>query len=353
VATAAAVALLLALCRWRRPSPRALAAAAVALLAADLWHYGHGLVRTLPAESYQTPPPYLRQVLPPGTRLFVESVPGGETGFAPHLDGGDVESAPLRALLLRSEPYAGVLWGVPYALHEDYDLMLTKWGNLALVILHSEWQQPELAYRFLGTWNVGAVLLRKPVPVWAAELIRDRRALPVYPRVNPYPLPRYRFAPRASFHDSYGSALYVARSERYRSELHEHCVREGEPPGTFDFPGHPRLLSVRDEGGRIEIRYRSDAPAFFTAAVTFDEGWKGTLDGASPVPLYPTAVCQMSTVLPAGEHTLRLRYSDPRIAIGAGLSLVAAALCAAVLWTLSRRRAPRPIDPPRNAVESA
>jgi hypothetical protein len=350
VATAAAVALLLALCRWRRPSARALSAAAVALLAADLWHYGHGLVRTLPAETYQRPPSYLHEVLPPGTRLFVESVPLGETGFAPHLDSGDIESAPLRALLLRSEPYAGVLWGVPYALHEDYDLMLTEWGRMALLILHSEWPQPELASRFLGTWNVGALLLRKPVPVWAAELLRDPHALPVLPVTSPYTLPRYRFAPRASFHDSYGSALYVARSERYRSELHEHCFRAGEPPGTVDFPGHPRLLSVRDEGGRIEIRYSSDAPAFFTAAITFDEGWRGTLDDAVPVSLYPTAVCQMSMVLPAGEHTLRLRYSDPRVTLGASITLAAAALCGAILWRLSRRRAP---DPPRNAVESA
>ena len=50
LATAAAVAALLALCRWRRPSRRLLEGLAVALLAADLWHYGHGLIRTLPAD---------------------------------------------------------------------------------------------------------------------------------------------------------------------------------------------------------------------------------------------------------------------------------------------------------------
>ncbi|MBW8767977.1 MAG: hypothetical protein JF630_17740 [Geodermatophilales bacterium] len=72
VATAGAVALLLALCRWRRPSRPLLSLLAVLLLGADLWHYGHGLLRTVPAAVYRTPPPLAASLLPPRDRIFVQ-----------------------------------------------------------------------------------------------------------------------------------------------------------------------------------------------------------------------------------------------------------------------------------------
>lgn len=352
VATTAAVVVLFALFRVRRVPARALSLAAVALLGADLWHYGHGLVATLPAAAYSTPPPYLRPLLPPETRLFVEAVVGGEPSFVPRSD--EPQTASIRALLLRSEPYSGLMWGVPYALHEDYDLMLTRWGSRALTVLHAEWKQPqpELAQRFLGSWNVGALLLRKESRVWAEDLARDPGALPVYPVRNPYPLPRYRFAPRGSFHATWGSALYVARSERYQVDRHEHCVREGQAPGTVDYPAPARVLEVAEEGGRIRVRYRADGPAFFTAAVTFDEGWRGEVDGVEgreAVALFPTAAGQIAMELPAGERELVLRYHDPLIAVGAGVTGLAALGWAALLWTLARRER-RQAHPPAPAL---
>jgi hypothetical protein len=330
VATAAAVALLLALCRARRPSARALSAAAVALLAADLWHYGHGLVRTLPAAAYREAPSLARALPAAAGRLYVEPAPDGSPDLVPR--GGDPATAGTRAALARLEPYSGVLWHIPYALNEDYDLMLTEWGRLALTILHAEWRQPELAYRFLGAWNVSLVLRRRPPEEWAAAVARDPGALPVRPVVDPFVLPRYRFAPRASFHDSYGSALYVARSERYALDRHEHCVRTGAPPGTVTYAEPPQVLSLADEGGRIRLHYRGRSDAFFTVATTYDEGWRATLDGAA-LPVYPTAACQLGVALPAGEHRLLLAYRDPLLPLGAAVSLATllAVLAAAFL----------------------
>ncbi|HSS48142.1 MAG TPA: hypothetical protein VLX28_04280, partial [Thermoanaerobaculia bacterium] len=77
VATAAAVAALLALCRWPRPSRRLLSLLAIALLAADLWHYGHGLLRTVPAAAYRVPP-LAASLLPARDRVWLEPAPAGE-----------------------------------------------------------------------------------------------------------------------------------------------------------------------------------------------------------------------------------------------------------------------------------
>jgi hypothetical protein len=343
VLTAAAVALLFALCRARRPPARALTAMAVALLAADLWHYGHGLVVTLPASAYAEPPA-LARIVPPGSRLYVQPAPPGQPDLV--LRGGnagEARLAPVRALVARLEPYTGSLWGIPYALNEDYDLMLTGWGRVPMTIITSEWKQPDLslAYRFLGAWNVGAMLLRETPEQWAAEVARDRTAPPVRPVPNPYRLPRYRFVPKVGYQDSFGSALYLSRREGYEVQRHEHAVREGEAPGEVDYPVPPQPLRLVDEGGRIRLRYRAPDKAFFVVATTWDEGWRASVDGA-PVRSYLTGLCQIGVELPAGEHGLLLEYRDPLVGIGAALSLLTLAAGAAVLsrGAGGRRRGP-------------
>ena len=87
MATAAAVTALLALCRWRRPSRRLLEGLAVALLAIDLWHYGHGLIRTLPAAAYTVPPPLAASILPAEDRIYVQPPPAGAPEIVPRAWG--------------------------------------------------------------------------------------------------------------------------------------------------------------------------------------------------------------------------------------------------------------------------
>jgi hypothetical protein len=338
VLTAAAVTVLLALCRGRRLPARTLTAAAAALLAADLWHYGHGLVETLPAAEYSSPPP-LAAAVPPDSRLWVEPAPEGQPDWV--LRGPGAPS-PVHALLARLEPGSANLWGIAYALNQDYDLMLSGWGRLAMTVIDSEWKQPDrsLAYRYLGAWNVGTLLVRKTPAEWAADLARDRAALPVRAVRNPFLLPRYRFVQQVGYHDSVGSALYLSRADLYEVHRHEHVVREGVTPREVVYPQPAQPLGLDDEGGRISLRYRAPGQAFFAVAMTYDEGWRATVDG-SPVAVYPTGLSQLGVELPAGEHRLLLQYRDPRVGAGAAVSLLTLAACAAlaVRWDRARRRA--------------
>jgi len=356
VLTAAAVTALFVLCRRRssprlpQPSRRTLTAAAVALLAADLWHYGHGLVATLPAAEYREPPP-LAAAVPPASRLWVEPAPEGQPDLVVRGSrGAGAEDTPSHALLARLAPDSGSLWGISYALNPDYDLMLSGPGRLAMTVIDSEWKQPDrsLAYRYLGAWNVGLLLVRKTAEEWVADVARDRGALPVRPVRNPYLLPRYRFVPQVGFHDSFGSALYLSRADAYAVQRSEHCVREGVTPSIESYPQPPQALDLTDEGGRIWLRYRAPGKAFFAVAMTYDEGWRASIDGA-PATAYLTGLSQLGVELPAGEHSLLLEYRDPRVGAGAAVSLLAFALCTAVfllpfLRSSIRRRRPAGIQ---------
>jgi hypothetical protein len=332
VVTAAAVTTLLALCRWRRPSRRLLEGLAVALLAADLWHYGHGLIRTLPAGAYTVPPPLAASILPAEDRVFVQPAPPGAPEVVPR-GWGDPRTLIARTYIARLEPYSGLLWHLPYVFNTDFDLMLTGWGRQAQRILDAEWGQPQMAYRYLGVWNVGTLLLRSEgAPVASRDPAATLRRVP-----NTYLLPRFRFVPRVSFHPDVPGALLSARTLAWQVNRHEQLIRPDGPAETVAFRQPPRLLSFADEGGRIGIRYQAgEGGGLFVAGMTFDRGWRATLDGA-PLEVYPTAACQIAVRLPAGEHRLELRYHERLLGAGAAVTLLALAVGLGVLL-MGRRR---------------
>jgi hypothetical protein len=319
VATAGAVAALLALCRWQRPSRRVLSLLAVALLAADLWHYGHGLLRTLPASLYQTPPPLAASLLPVRDRIFVEE--GGKGGLVVLPHGGDPRTIVHEVYLARLSPYAGLIWQIPYVFNRDFELMLTGWGSRAEEILRSEKQNPEAFYRYLGVWNTGTLLLARTrpdqPPAAAGPEVQTMRKVR-----NTFVLPRFRFVPRVTFHPSQAAALAAARAAGWDAGREEQSVAPGRPPQTLVYRRPPRLVGLADEGGRIQLDYRAEEGAFFVAAMTFDSGWRARVDGA-PVPIHPTAACQAGVQLPAGDHRLVLEYRDPFVPVGAAVSLFA------------------------------
>jgi hypothetical protein len=321
VATAAAVVGLFALCRWRRPSRRLLEGLAVLLLGIDLWHYGHGLVKTLPATVYSEPPRIAAPLLPARSRMYVRPLPPGEPDLFARV--GDPGEALARANIARLEPYSGLLWLIPYALHEDYDLMLTGWARRSLAVLHAEHGRPEAELRYLGAWNVGTVLERKPAASWVAEVAEDPGAPPSVAVPNPHLLRRYRFVPRAVFHATWEEAVRAARATGWAVAAEEHCVRPKAAPGALGFTTPPRPLSINDQGGRLRLHYRAAEGAFFVAAVTFDPGWRATLDDEMALEIWPTAAGQIGVALPPGEHRLELEYADPLVPVGAAVTAVA------------------------------
>ena len=335
VAAAAAVVALLALCRWGRLPERRLHALALVLLAADLWHYGHGLVRSAPASLFRRPPPLAAALTPVAHRVFVPPVV--RDGIDLMVGQGDPRTVSLRKQLARLEPYSGLLWGIPGVFEGDFELMLTRWGSRANEIFRADARQPRRAYRLLGVWNVGDVFLRKSLAEQEADL-RGPAALPLRRVINPHVLPRFRFTPRVSFHSSHAAALAAARALDWRVARDEQCA--GGPPRTLTYARPPQPLGLVDEGGRIRIAYRAQEGAFLIAAMTFDEGWQARLEGGRTLAVYPTAACQLGVALPAGTHHLLLEYHQPLLRAGAAITLTAlAGALAALLWPRWKRGA--------------
>jgi hypothetical protein len=333
VRTAAAVALFLALCRWRRPSRRLLEIVAVLLLAADLWHYAHGLVQTIPADAYRTPPALTAELPQSRNRLFVqEPRPGAPQLFRRR---GDSQTLLTRSYLLQLEPYSGALWHIPYVFESDFELMLTGWGRKAAGIFRHEGIHSQAALRYLGIWNVGTLLLQKDFRDQVAAL-RDPAAPPLRKVTNPYVFPRFRFVPRVTFHPRHAAALAAARAQGWAVVRNEHCARPGRPPETRGYRRPPRLLEVTDRGGEIKVRYSGGEGAFLVVAMTYDPAWRAFVDGG-PLATYPTAACQLGVALPPGEHRLVLRYRQPLAGLGVAVSLLALSAGALALIALGRR----------------
>jgi hypothetical protein len=333
VGAAAAVSGLLAMLRLPRFSRRSIEVLALVFTALDLWHYGHRIVKVIPAAAYRSPPAVARTLGPPRDRIYVQDAKPGEPDLYRRVARS--ETGLVYAHLARLEPYSGLLWDLPYAFHQDYDLMLTRWARRALQVVIGHADNPDLGLRFIGAWNVGAVVVRKPPAEWARELKADPNATPVAWVANPYRLERFRFVPIVAFHRSAVTALAVARAQGYAFDRREHCVRPGAPPAVIGYPVPPKVRSIEDRASRVRVRYAATKGACFVMAATYDKGWRAVVDGA-PTEIYPTAASQMAMLLPGGEHELRLEYRDPLVGLGAIVSL--ATLFAAVAWAFAARR---------------
>lgn len=96
----------------------------------------------------------------------------------------------------------------------------------------------------------------------------------------------------------------------------------------------PAVTAWRE--GDITLTADRDTAGLVVLTVPFSENWQLTIDGQ------PAATCEAAGALlaaevPAGTHTLRLRYTQPGAGAGAALTLAGAAALAAVLWAGRRR----------------
>jgi uncharacterized membrane protein YfhO len=67
------------------------------------------------------------------------------------------------------------------------------------------------------------------------------------------------------------------------------------------------------------------------ASVTGHRCWSATIDG-QPAPLIATNLAYQGLVVPAGTHTIAMRYRNPLIPIGAAISLLTLIASAAAAW---------------------
>jgi hypothetical protein len=344
----------LALHRSRRIRAGALAAVVLLFVLADLYRVERRFVVTARATDVFAPPSAVASLPRPDARLWTDQLFFPDA--APEAFDVDRGSSIPRGFIPGREqlqPYWANLWGVPYALNEDYDLMLTSPARHALGILRTHthllergWNDSVMAY--LGAWNACNVARRRTPDALRDEFSRTGvrpervRVLP-----NPFCLDRYRFVARAERDADLATATARVAERAFAVGELEALVapRTGDlAPRTY---AAGRVSSVEERGARIDLGYDAAGDALLVAAVTYDRGWRGEVDGRS-VPVLMTALGQMAIEVPAGSHRLRLRYRDPWVAIGVAITAAAiAGGVAPILIRLRRSRAPAAPPSPR------
>jgi hypothetical protein len=73
-----------------------------------------------------------------------------------------------------------------------------------------------------------------------------------------------------------------------------------------------------------------DRPGFVLVADTFYPGWTATVDDV-PTAIHPANLLFRAVALPAGKHTIVMKYESPWLRIGGGLTLIGLLLAAALL----------------------
>jgi hypothetical protein len=117
------------------------------------------------------------------------------------------------------------------------------------------------------------------------------------------------------------------------------------PPPDLDRPENPsadRATVTGYEADRIGLKTATGARGLLVLSEAYYPAWKAYVDG-EPVPLYVADHALRAVPVPAGEHSVELRYESWTLRTGLAVSL-AAYLALAVLVVSAARRRPRGAD---------
>jgi len=118
----------------------------------------------------------------------------------------------------------------------------------------------------------------------------------------------------------------------------EGLMARAEPDPSRSFESVRRLAEPDPQ--TIVLEARLDRPGLVLVADTFYPGWTATVDDV-PTAIHPANLLFRAVAVPAGKHTILMKYRSSWLPIGAGLTLIGLLLAAALIARdrfLSRRR---------------
>lgn len=208
-----------------------------------------------------------------------------------------------------------------------------------------------LASPLLNLLNPRYIVIPAVVPATRADLqallVRNRvvyRDERVQIMLNPAALPRAWIVHRAERVPP-GSALPLLLGGTI-DPRQVALLETAPPPLSLSADVAAELASVTEnENDSLRIETRTDAPGLLMLSEIYDPGWSASIDGESADVLLADHVLR-AIAIPAGEHTVELSYTPPRLRLGltiTGLALIG--LVAAVIRQLGdwhpRWRRPR------------
>lgn len=107
-------------------------------------------------------------------------------------------------------------------------------------------------------------------------------------------------------------------------------------------PAPGEVVEVDEQRHDIRLRVRSEGRGYLNVAITPHRYWSATIDGAN-APLHVTNLGFQGLEVPAGEHTIELRYRNPVIAPAIGVSVATLIALVAATFALEARRRSREV----------
>ncbi|MDP8948839.1 MAG: YfhO family protein [Actinomycetota bacterium] len=122
-------------------------------------------------------------------------------------------------------------------------------------------------------------------------------------------------------------------------DLKETAFLEEEPPEMSEpHDASADRASVEEyDADRMELKTTTEAPGLLVLGEVYYPAWKAYVDG-EPAPVYITDHLLRSVPIPAGEHTVELRYESWTLRTGIAISLVACAALVALAVAAGVRR---------------
>ena len=111
------------------------------------------------------------------------------------------------------------------------------------------------------------------------------------------------------------------------------------PPPDLDLPGDPsadRATVTGYEADRIGLKTKTGARGLLVLSESYYPAWKAYVDG-EPVPLYVADHALRAVPVPAGEHSVELRYESWTLQAGLAVSLTAYLALAVLVISAVRR----------------
>ncbi|MDP9486376.1 MAG: YfhO family protein, partial [Actinomycetota bacterium] len=120
----------------------------------------------------------------------------------------------------------------------------------------------------------------------------------------------------------------------------ETALLETEPPGLDPSasPSDDRASVTAYEADRVEIEAATGGAGLLVLGEVYYPAWRAYVDG-EPAPLYRADGLLRAVALPAGEHTVELRYESRTLRVGTAVSLVTCSTLVALgVFAGARRR---------------
>ncbi|MCZ6872981.1 MAG: YfhO family protein, partial [bacterium] len=319
--------------QWRFWQPYLL----VLLLAIDLLVSGKHINKYAPPELYDRPP---------AVKMVSEVVNSGRLYKARNRNEAIMLTAPppyddylwsMRWKIEILEPYAPLLYNIPFIFHSDIEKLSQKYVyTLTKIVNTVPWQQ---RLPFLSAAAVTAIITQEELALPGVHLIAaipNKSSLKFYLYRNDHAVNRIAFISDWKIAASDGEALYTMSKDSFRPKSQVILQR---PQKTFFMRPvaqsfiqelakrtpqscAPAAISQSRSGpSSANYAVTNACDGFLVFAEPYYPGWQVSVD-QQPVPILRANYAFSAVYLKAGKHIVQRQYRPASLILGAAISLV-------------------------------